>query len=376
MTTPWIELIESREQNEVASYEFSEYQWQALFACQITVLKYQDWANLKWGFNASALLEEALERQRLFFELQYTINNDIRYEDPSCCTLALRYINLPNEGLLLAVLGKIFAQSKTAAKDNALAYYLTLKSTFPYDYVLSPAISRDEFRRISGWDLLVESEKELNIIQIKRCETPVLLNQKLPYLQGLWHSGARAHEQIWRSLATSQFPILLNITLRSTILYEKDLQILWNYANDLSKLETSAHNQKALITYREWNDNLNNRRIVPWKKFFYLQVHLASNRGLDENLIRSIGTPLTLNSVEQTLPSFKVVSPPSDKMGEWGMKIRNLDITFSGSYLPVPRLSEVADLEEVFAVLQIPYSPPEKGLPGVNYINALETLSR
>jgi hypothetical protein len=34
----------------------------------------------------------------------------------------------------------------------------------------------------------------------------------------------------------------------------------------------------------------------------------------------------------------------------------------------VPRLSEVADLDEVFAVMRLPYCPPENGFRDVNFI--------
>jgi hypothetical protein len=48
--------------------------------------------------------------------------------------------------------------------------------------------------------------------------------------------------------------------------------------------------------------------------------------------------------------------------------LKNLDTIFSDSYVPVSRLSEVADLEEVFAAVRLPYCPPENGLPNVNFI--------
>ena len=45
----------------------------------------------------------------------------------------------------------------------------------------------------------------------------------------------------------------------------------------------------------------------------------------------------------------------------------NLDFVFSTSYLPITRLSEIADMDEVFAVVRLPYLPPENGFPDMNF---------
>jgi hypothetical protein len=49
-----------------------------------------------------------------------------------------------------------------------------LRSTFPYDYSLSPAKSRDEFLEITGSEVLLGSGGQMDIVQIKRCETLIL----------------------------------------------------------------------------------------------------------------------------------------------------------------------------------------------------------
>jgi hypothetical protein len=83
----------------------SDYQWQALFACQVGVPNHQSWTNLKWGFNAGALFEEAMERQKLFLESQHSFDPDLRFESPGARTVAFRYINKNNEGLLITLVG-------------------------------------------------------------------------------------------------------------------------------------------------------------------------------------------------------------------------------------------------------------------------------
>jgi hypothetical protein len=82
-----------------------------------------------------------------------------------------------------------------------------------------------------------------------------------------------------------------------------------------------------------------------------------------------VGTSLSLKSAGKSLPGYQVKFSTPEEKEKWGRMLRNLDIIFSDSYLPAPRLSEIADLEEIFAVMRIPYSPPENGFPDVNFIN-------
>jgi hypothetical protein len=370
MTTPWIEIEQYQDEENRDGTDFSEYVWQARFACQVVVLPHDEWVKLKWGFNASALFDETLERQRLFLESQYAIRNEFQTENPEHRTLAFRYINRPGEVLLLSVLSKIHARTKEEALENASAFYRELQSTFPYDYTLKPAVSRDEFRQMSGWDILGENGDPPNLFQIKRQEVPAVPNQKSPFLQGLWQSGPRAHEQIWRSLATSPTPLLVNVSFRCTILYEKELQKLSEIAREISSIKNDLLNQKTLSAIKHWNEAYIERRLTPWKKFFYLQIHLVSPQKMDENLFRIIGTSLTLGNEKQSSPGYKVVAPRHDDRLGWQKKLRNLDFTFSGSYLAIPRLAEVADLEEVFSVMRLPYSPPENGFSGINFAGA------
>jgi hypothetical protein len=339
-----------------------------LFACQIGVPNHHDWASLKWGFNAAALFDEAMKRQNLFLGSQHGINNELQVESPDRRTLAFRYINVPEEGLLLALLGKIYAHTEEDAKESALTYFRELRATFPYDYILLAADSRDQFCRFSAWDIFEEKADLVNIVQIRRLEMPILINQKSPFLQGLWQSSARAHEQIWRSLAALPNPVLMNATLRSTVIYDNELQLLRNGADEVAGLKNSSVNHKILKVYKEWNENLVDRRQDPWQKFFYLQIHLASTRKIDENLIRSVGASITLNSDGPSQPGYQVRFAALDEKEEWGRKIRNLDIVFSASRLPAPRLSEVADLSEVFDAIRIPYSPPGNDLLGIKYL--------
>src|SRR6186713_868810 len=102
MGNVWVELGRSNMEPNI---------WQALFACQVCIYSFDKLEKNRWGFNASALLDEALDRQKLFLESQYNYN--IFQEDAANQrTLALRCIQIPGSGLLLALIGKVCGQTQ------------------------------------------------------------------------------------------------------------------------------------------------------------------------------------------------------------------------------------------------------------------------
>ncbi|HEX6034760.1 MAG TPA: hypothetical protein VFY83_10015, partial [Anaerolineales bacterium] len=246
MTVPWIEIEQYQERDALPGLSDPDYIWQALFACQVEILPYPEWVKLKWGFNASALFDEALERQRLFLESRYAVQSE-GLEPADRCTLALRFIHRPGEGLLVAVIVKLLARTQADARESAQRYYSELMSTFPYDYSLVPACSRQEFLRFSGMDILDETNDQMSLAQLKRVEVPLSPARNTPFFQGFWKSGLRAHEQIWRSLAASALPVLLNISLRSTFLYERERKIL------LTSMEEFASDQRRPSSLKKWD---------------------------------------------------------------------------------------------------------------------------
>lgn len=374
MKKVWIEVLQSSDQSDLPTPGASEYGWQALFACQLDVLDHESWKELRWGFNAGVLFDEALERQKLFLESQHSFDTYLGLEYPEIRAIAFRYITT-SEGMLVVLIGKVSAKTRELAELTANEYYHELKSTFPYDYSLSPATSKDEFDSMTGSDLLGETSEKMDVVQIRRCEMPIPVNRNLPYLQGLWQSSGRAHEQIWRSLNSSQNKIIVNTILRPTVLYDADLEMYANNLAEIANYQPGESNRKIFDAYRDWYDNFTVRRLTPWKKFYYLQVHVISDVNLNEHFLRSVGTTLTQNlqvqnSKVQTLNGYQIIKPPLKKRREWSLKVHTLNLTSWGSQLAHPRLSEIADLEEVFAVIRIPYSPPGDESHGFKYVSA------
>jgi hypothetical protein len=367
MADPWIEVREYQGPDYPASLRNSEHDSQAFFACQVEVPVHQEWAKLKWGFNVQSLFDEAQERQRLFLESQYALPDEFGMEPADQRTLAYRFIKRPGEKLLVAIIGKIHARSRKDAAESAISYYREIKSTFPYDYGVFPAVTQTEYDRLSGKEILACDSEQAAIAQIRRMEFPIYLKGRSPCLQGIWRSGSRAHEQIWRALGISPAAVLLNISLRSTVIFDDERDA---YAKSVG--ESPAHpkeplNQLTTPSLKQWLQEAAERRLAPWKKFFYLQVHLLSTQRLSDHLFRTIGTALTLHGKGKSIPGYMVTVPQEKDNLSWRKKLQDLDVILTGSFLPSPRLSEVADLEEVFDVMQLPYSPPENGFPDLEF---------
>lgn len=373
MNTPWIDVVEHQDQEDQAGPGFPEYLWQARFACQVGIRSHEEWVKLKWGFNASALFEETLERQRLFLESQHIGRDAAGTEHPNHRTLAFRYLHRSEEELELSLLGKIQARTKEAALEEATAFFREIKATFPYDYHLAPARSREEFLLFSGEEILSHRGAPGDLIQIRRQEIPLLPEGRSPCLQGFWQSNARAHEQVWRTLAASPGPLLLNIAVRSTILYPRELEILSQIAREISSSESNAPNRETFQARKQWNELYAQRRLAPWQKFFYTQIHLASTCRIDESLCRVTGTSLTLKSEKYASLGYQVIQPEPDSRADWRRKVGNLDLIFSPNQLLIQRLADVADLEELFAVVRLPYAPPENGFPDMKFAAARDS---
>lgn len=370
MNTPWVEVF-SIEKSQAYGSEFAEdYPWHAVIACQVMVRPFESLQRLKWGFNAGVLYDEALDRQRLFLESQYTINTIKRIERPERRTLALRCINLPGKGLQVGLIAKICAKSPGEARRSAAIYWREIHSLFPTDHELYPATREEDYHRLTGADLLGNEPQPARITQIKRYETPLSGSPSQVPVLGIWQTGPHADEAIWRALAGLPFAAMLNISLRPTLLHDSERKNLLNLRQRLEKMDAEQSNPIQNAIHKGWVAPFITRRLAPWGKYFYLQVHLVTQgEAVDDSLTRAVGASLTRPAHDRPSPGFETESPESDSDArDWKTALRQLEITRSHSEYSIPRLHEIADLEEAWAVFRFPY-PPEIGLPGVTLLN-------
>jgi hypothetical protein len=367
---PWIEIkrssqvIKSRQESPKIEQNHS---WQAMFACQIAIRSYKERLNFKWGFNPAVLLEEALDRQKLFLETQLNINPiDNPGEDR---TLTFRCICIPNQGLLIGLVAKVLAASQEKAGASALNYLRELESVFPYDYKMRPAASMEEFNRLTGREIFKNCNDPAAIAQIRRFESPLQTSKGILRMVGIWQTGKRSDEQIWRSLGHCSQGVLLNISIRPTTLFEDERQALIEIQRSMQKNQGSISNEPYLQNYESWIDPFINRHISAWNKYFFLQVFLVSPGEISDGLIRSIGSAITRDSLELATPGYQIVRPrDKNEAVEWSNHLDCLELIPTNQSLFLPRLSDMATLEETHAVIRLPY-PLETGLPGAVFLD-------
>lgn len=332
--------------------------WQSVFAFQVFHYSSDDWLKMKWGFNAGALLDEALDRNRLFLESQ-AINETAFFEDnlPDR-TLVIRGMNMPGRGLQMAVLGKVTAADKAQAEQAGGQYAREVLSTFPHDFILQPAGTKTDLDRLSGKELLSTNP---GIVSIQRENTFIPPMRGFHYLNGFWQASARSNEQIWRALSgMGQQTAMINIVLQPTILLEDEKELLLEIKKKVLDVEEKP---AIFLPYYPWVENCIKRRLAPWKKFFLLQVHVIAEGSVDENISRSIGSAITRESNDAPLPGFHIMRPNStEEEAEWQDDIRLLNLI-----PPQRRMDDLADIEEVFSVFRLPLQQ-EAGLPGAGFI--------
>ena len=343
MNTPYFEITQTQKG------------WQAVFAYQAIHRPGDEWIKMRWGFNALALLDEALDRYKLFIDSQTVNELEFRTGTVQNNALALRGIHSPELGLKMVLLGKSCAPGREKAQQCAEQYAREVSSTFPYDFILVPAETENDFQDFGGNDLLTHDVK---VAQIQRGLLPLPAAHAPPYLMGLWQSGPRSNEQIWRALSAMPQPALFNILIQPSFLYPNEKHILLDIKKRISD---PGQNNESISAYIPWVEDYIKRRLEVWKRFFLVQVHLVID-GRMENLIRSIGSVLTQDSDKLSLPGYQVRYPVSPDEGkQWLENIRSLDLTESS-----PRPDDLADTEEVFSIFRFPYRQ-EMGLPGANF---------
>lgn len=325
--------------------------WQTVFAFQVFHLPSEEWLKMKWGFNAGALLDEALDRYKLFIESLAVNEVEFMAGMAQNNTLALRGVHLPGAGMRMVLLGKSCADTMEQSLENARHFSRQLSSTFPYDFILVPA-TQENHDFLLGEELL---DGRLGMAQIQRGIIPLPKGSQISWLPGFWQSGLRSNEQIWRALSAMPKPALFNILLRPVIMHPEEKRI-WE---DVRK-EISSHTEGGSSAWLPWLEVCLNRRLSSWKKFFLVQVHVVTNDGL-QNLVHAIGPVLTRDTTDLILPGYQARYSVGEESRWWGKNICLLEPAERST-----RRDDFADLDEVVSIFRFPYRP-ESGLPGAKF---------
>ena len=330
----------------------TEAGWHVVFAFQVFHRPPEEWLKMKWGFNAGALLDEALDRYKLFIESQAINEVEFMMGVAQNNALALRGVYLPESGVKMVLVGRSSADDREQALENARHFARQVFSTFPHDFILVPA-KQENHDALVGDSLF---DGRFRIAQIQRGIINLPKGSHMPWLTGFWQSALRSNEQIWRALSAMPQPALFNVLIEPIVMLPQD-KVVWEEV----RKEISGHAEGTFASRVPWLESCLKRRLALWKKFFLAQVHVVAGKGL-ENLTHAIGPVLTRDVGDLALPSYQVrYSMGEEEARSWGKSLSLLDLTESSN-----RIDDIADTDEIISIFRFPYRP-ESGLPGAHF---------
>ncbi len=376
ITTPWIEVSGGSLEKLKSHDGKNENLYHAVFAAHIELKPFTHLENLKWGFSDESMLVGALARQRLFIEAQQLVDDLYVPENHNYRTLALRCMRDPSKAeLQVAFLGKVSASNYDAAYSEALEYWQEIQSIFPYDYVLSPALTKDEYMDFSGESILNAEISNVSVTEISRYEGVLADDSSGIYLLGKWGTTATANEQIWRALAGYNQPLLLSIILQPTILFDVESIAIADMAK--SARQINEHGTSPLVQREaQWIKNTYDLRLNQLRYPFLAYVHLIGQDRIPDYLPRVIGSALVQTNETVPIEPRYQVKKISDKRSVKSLvnDIRwlapNLFSTISDTRFA--RMRYLVDINEADSLFHLPF-PPKAGIPNVSFSMAKTT---
>ncbi|MBV6452020.1 MAG: hypothetical protein MHPDNHAH_02769 [Anaerolineales bacterium] len=377
----WIQTIQinstEKGQTPLGERGLSKSGYHALFAARIMLKSFDELIEMKWGFSQDALLKEARDRQKIFVESHHYAENMGLIDPPDRRTLALRTIYEPgNPTLQILLLGKISAPNPVEARAQALDYWHEISSLFPYDYNLIPIQNQSTFAKISNYCFPITGKPYVSTcIEITRYEGILQSENTVLNAVGIWKSTLASNEKIWRILASSPSEVMLNITLRPTIVYEDELSML---AQIIEMSGTIAHDSKNPLT-RQDAELINRLYLERFRRMGYVylaQLHIVSPCKLPEYIPRAIGSALTHHRQEQSRELGYQMRRPQNKteLLQWLNSIYSLEPYLTPGIIKdarLQRLRYLVNTDEASALFQLPF-PSKGGIPGVHFERQVE----
>ena len=359
-------------QTHLGEKGLSKSRYHAVFAARIVLKSFDELMEIKWGFSHDALLKEARDRQRIFVEAHHYAEDMGLADPPDSRTLALRTICEPsNPNLQIFLLGKICAPDFEGARTQILNYWHEISSLFPYDYSLKPIQTQAEFASISNYCSTDADKPYLGTcIEITRYEGILQSEKTVLNGIGVWNSTLASNEKIWRVLASSPVEVMLNITLRPTIVYEDELGML---AQVIETSDAIAHDSKNPLTRQdaELINRLYLERARSMGYAYLAQLHVVSPGRLPEYVPRAIASALTHYRQEHSRELGYQMRRPQNKNEhlQWLQSIYSLEPCLTPSIMKDARLQRfryIVNTDEASALFQVPF-PSKGGIPGVHF---------
>jgi len=350
MPNPWIEMYD-RETSRSAC---------ALAAIQVAPRAFAERNRMRWGFNFGAAYDEARERTSVFIDMLYA-----RQFQPQTRrsagqrSLALR-CGLPQPGepltltLVAGVRGLPDSWLHTACRD----FCDELLASFPYDYQLYPAVTREDFLHICGWEQVRQAAAQMSIVEIERKETAITPDGCAFVQTGEWAANRQSAETLWHSLALSPGSLIFNMLIQPVQLLPSEKTELAQLAGLLEAAgDAQPEAAKAASLYRQ--------RAQAAQGVFCMQLHLVAPAGVPASISRTVGSSLTAAVKPGEAPGgFTVRRVPGSVVNQ--QRIMTLQPVYNRISAASPRGRLVACAPEVRAAFHLPFFS-EFGVPDVEF---------
>jgi hypothetical protein len=260
----------------------------------------------------------------------------------------------------------VLGETREQALEAGREYLQQVLATCPYDYLVTPATSADEYQHLSGANLLAQSNLQLHLLQVRRQEVPLRLSGNAVALSGSWTSTAHADELIWRAMAHCTRPALLHLLLAPAIVLEEERQALLNLNQAWKHFATNG--QAGMNGLETLLDQYVERYSHFAQKYYHMQVHILTTPGVDTHLAAAVGTVLTRPVNNAPLPGYMLVESGPQDAQSWAWRLAHLEFnTAQPVSAGLERLRDLADLNEMMSVFRLPY-PPGSILSDLNFI--------
>jgi hypothetical protein len=353
--SPWIDSASNNDPHQTGSIH------SATWAAWIHLRNYSELLGFQWGFNARDLRQDALERNLQFVKSICTFRP---IEQGWRRTFIIRMYKSADI-LKFVLIVRNVGESLESACMEAYKSWLEIRSTYPYDYVLTP-LSKDEFGKNIPQDLSIECVGYNFVTVFYPCtrfsfSKSDIKNDNPIISVGSWSSSDTTPELIWRMLDNTLKPIALEILIQPTIIQIDEWQAFGTLKDILQKQLVDKGSVNPSI--KEWFDAWSNR-IYSLSQPYIVQLRMFSSAPIPTYVEQIIGSALTYSP--SPISSYETLQPAPEQIAYWQKGIENHDFIDCGTLLStLPRLPYLATLPEVARVFRAPFLP-KGGIPDLN----------
>lgn len=287
----------------------------------------------------------------------------------------LRYVHHPGDDYLeCALMAKLAAPDEEAARQAAEALWDDLQLLVPIGYELRPADDEASYRRLTGADIIRDTDNPQRWAEIRRPVEYLLWSdvstdhRYMPIVQDMaWQPAG--WDGVWASLVRAKSPALLSVSLTPAYLTVKEEITLAQICRELDDLAKNANPSVSFFAerYAEMYRNYMINFSVP----FQMRVTVVGPRALKLVVRGALASPTWPTDSDGPGISNEFLSPefalPVNEQ-EFDTVRRNLVLLeqaewshdpFKGALLYFDRLRYLVDEGGALCAFRLPLFPPD-----------------